>query len=140
MNGKLLIAFLATASLAAGGGWLAATHFGGVHPVREAVTGQHTERKVLYYQSSMHPWVKSDKPGKCTVCGMDLVPVYEGQKGYALATGTVSLGSNAIQAIHLQVTEARRLPLNRTLRVAGTIDDNGPPSTFSLLNSSGFAA
>ena len=30
----------------------------------------------LYYQSPMHPWVKSSKPGKCTVCGMDLVPVY----------------------------------------------------------------
>ena len=33
-------------------------------------------RVPLYYQSPMHPWVKSHKPGKCTVCGMDLVPVY----------------------------------------------------------------
>ncbi|MFN9960192.1 MAG: heavy metal-binding domain-containing protein, partial [bacterium] len=33
-------------------------------------------RMPLYYQSPMHPWVKSHKPGKCTVCGMDLVPVY----------------------------------------------------------------
>ena len=28
------------------------------------------ERRILYYQSAMHPWVKSDKPGRCTVCGM----------------------------------------------------------------------
>jgi len=32
--------------------------------------------KILYYQSSMHPWIKSDKPGKCPICGMDLVPIY----------------------------------------------------------------
>ena len=23
-----------------------------------------SERKVLYYQSAMHPWIKSDKPGR----------------------------------------------------------------------------
>lgn len=124
MNAKLPLAFLAIAVLAAGGGWFAANHFGGAHNHAPAATAGSAGRKVLYYQSSMHPWVKSDKPGKCTVCGMDLVPVYEGQKGYELAAGTVSLGSNAIQAIHLQTVAARRLPLARTLRVAGTIDDN----------------
>jgi hypothetical protein len=38
-------------------------------------------RKILYYQSAMHPWIKSDKPGKCPICGMDLVPVYAGDAG-----------------------------------------------------------
>ena len=40
------------------------------------------ERKVAFYQSSMHPWIKSDKPGNCTICGMKLTPVYEGEKGF----------------------------------------------------------
>ena len=35
------------------------------------------ERRIRCYQSPMHPWVKSDKPGQCTICGMDLVPIYE---------------------------------------------------------------
>ena len=39
-------------------------------------------RKVLFYQSPMHPWIKSDQPGKCTICGMALAPVYEGEKGF----------------------------------------------------------
>src|SRR5688572_18023248 len=39
-------------------------------------------RKVAYYQSAMHPWIKSDKPGNCTICGMKLTPVYEGEKGF----------------------------------------------------------
>lgn len=124
MNTKLLPILLAIAAVAGAGGWFAANHFGGAQDHTPAASAGSSGRKVLYYQSSMHPWVKSDKPGKCTVCGMDLVPVYEGQKGYALSAGTVSLGSNAVQAVHVQTAEVRRRPLIRTLRVAGTIDDN----------------
>ena len=45
---------------------------------RHSNSGTGAERKVLFYQSPMHPWMKSDQPGNCTVCGMKLVPVYEG--------------------------------------------------------------
>jgi hypothetical protein len=31
---------------------------------------------VAYYTCPMHPSVKSDKPGSCPVCGMELQPVY----------------------------------------------------------------
>jgi Cu(I)/Ag(I) efflux system membrane fusion protein len=78
MNAKLPLALLATAALAAAGGWFAANHFGGARNHAPADKSGSSARKALYYQSSMHPWVKADKPGKCTVCGMDLVPVYEG--------------------------------------------------------------
>lgn len=124
MNAKSPFALVATAVLAALGGWFAASHFRGDHQFATGPKSDSLGRKVLHYQSSMHPWVKSDKPGKCTVCGMDLVPVFEGQQGFALDPGTVSLSSNAIQALHLQTVAARRLPLVRTLRVAGTIEDN----------------
>jgi hypothetical protein len=33
-------------------------------------------QKVAYYTCSMHPSVKSDKPGSCPICGMALTPVY----------------------------------------------------------------
>lgn len=35
------------------------------------------EKKILYWTCGMHPSVKMDKPGKCPICAMDLVPVYE---------------------------------------------------------------
>ncbi|MBI5802681.1 MAG: efflux RND transporter periplasmic adaptor subunit [Verrucomicrobia bacterium] len=124
MNAKLPLAILTTAALAGAGGWFAASHFRGAHDHAPAAKTDSSAKKVLYYQSAMHPWVKADKPGKCTVCGMDLVPVYEGQKGYELAAGTVSLGTNAIQAVHVQTASVSKRPLVRTLRVAGTIDDN----------------
>jgi hypothetical protein len=44
-------------------------------------------RKILYYQSAMHPWIKSDKPGKCPICGMDLVPIYADEGGTAGSSG-----------------------------------------------------
>jgi membrane fusion protein, copper/silver efflux system len=107
MNAKLLPIIVITAVLATAGGWFAARHFGA--PAHgPAAKSDSSGRKVLYYQSSMHPWVKADKPGKCTVCGMDLVPIFEGQKGYELAAGTVSLGTNAIQAVHVQTVAAGR--------------------------------
>jgi membrane fusion protein, copper/silver efflux system len=38
------------------------------------------ERQILYWYDTMHPEVRSDKPGKCPKCGMDLVPKYPDEK------------------------------------------------------------
>ena len=85
-----------------------------------------TERKPLYYQSAMHPWIKSDTPGRCTICGMELTPVYSGEKGFDASGGgdVIALTQNQIQVLHVQTAEAKIRPLVRTLEVAGTIDDN----------------
>ncbi len=42
-------------------------------------------RKVLYWQDGMHPWIKSDQPGKCPICHMDLDPVFEDEAEGAAA-------------------------------------------------------
>ena len=118
MKTKSLFTFFLIAVLAAGGGWFAAKHWPEKKPA--ASDG----RKILYYQSAMHPWIKSDQPGRCTICGMALVPVFEGEKGFDTGAGLVTLGSNVIQVIHVQSDEVKRRPLHRTLRVAGVIDDN----------------
>ena len=52
---------------------------------------QEEGRKVKMYQSPMHPWITSDKPGNCTICGMALVPVYEGEAGMETKEGVISL-------------------------------------------------
>jgi hypothetical protein len=77
-------------------------------------------RKILYYQSAMHPWIKSDKPGKCPICGMDLVPVYEGDMSMNM-DGGLTLKSNSITALNVQTAVVARQPLGRTLRVAGSV-------------------
>ena len=83
-----------------------------------------TERKVLYYQSAMHPWIKSDKPGRCTICGMQLTPVYEGEAGVTVGGDMISLSESSIRVLNVQTTEVKTQALTKTLTVAGTIDDD----------------
>src|SRR3954471_4229423 len=73
-----------------------------------AVGLKSAEKKVLYYQSPMHPWVKSDKPGRCTVCGMDLVPIYEGAQRVQATSDNVMLPPGAPNAASIRTVEVRR--------------------------------
>ena len=108
---------LIVAGVAAAGGWYAARH------VSHSSGAAAHSRKILYYQSPMHPWIKSEQPGNCTICGMKLVPVYEGEKGFVVGEG-VSLSSNVINVINVATEEVKKGPLVRTLRVAGMIEDD----------------
>jgi Cu(I)/Ag(I) efflux system membrane fusion protein len=83
-----------------------------------------TGQKVVFYQDSMHPWIKSDRPGKCTICSMDLTPIFEGQAGFSTDHRLVVLSSNSITVLNVQTTEAKRQRLQATLRVAGTLEAN----------------
>ncbi|MEK7684116.1 MAG: efflux RND transporter periplasmic adaptor subunit [Verrucomicrobiota bacterium] len=118
MKATRLFLLLVLLALAAAGGWFAARRTTPETPMKSG------ERKVLYYQSAMHPWIKSDQPGKCTICGMDLAPVFEGEKGFDAEAGMIALSSNSINVLHVQTMEAQRRSMPRTLRVAGVIDDN----------------
>lgn len=101
---------------------------------RQQADNHHDEgkvgRKLLYYQSAMHPWIKSEQPGKCTICGMDLTPVYEGDQAPEATSGVVVLSSNSIQVIHARAEAVARRSLERRLRVAGVIDDNDAKHRF----------
>lgn len=121
---KTFLTILVTAALAATGTWLIKDRLDSSPTSISSASG--SERKVLYYQSAMHPWIKSDKPGRCTICGMELTPVYEGDKGFDEAGGenVVALTQSQVQVLHVETTEAKVQPLTRTLRVAGMIDDD----------------
>ena len=117
---KTFLTIILTAAAAVSATWFV---------MRKPVTEAHAttgERKVLYYQSAMHPWIKSDKPGRCTICGMELTPVYEGEKGFDESGGgrMVTLSQSQIQVLHVETADAKIRPLVRTLRVSGTIDDD----------------
>jgi hypothetical protein len=104
-------------------GWLLWTN----PPARVAKAA---ERKVLFYQDSMHPWVKSDQPGKCTICAMDLTPIYEGQQGFGISNNLVVLSSNGITVLNVQAEAVQRRALKGSQRVAGTLDANETTKTI----------
>jgi multidrug efflux pump subunit AcrA (membrane-fusion protein) len=90
------------------------------HPVVANATAS-TGRKILYYQSAMHPWIKSDKPGKCPICGMDLVPIYADEGGTNFTVGGITLNASSITAVHVQTEAVERRTLRHTVRVAGSV-------------------
>lgn len=93
-------------------------------------------RKVHYYQCAMHPWIKSDKPGNCSICGMKLVPVYEedSSPGTNAAPGTVKLNAERASVINVQTDVVAARPLTHVLHFAGTIQRNSPTSAWFVFN------
>lgn len=123
MKASTVFSLLIVASLAALGGW----QYGRQHAASNSTIIAASERKVLFYQSPMHPWIKSDKPGNCTICGMKLVPVFEGDQSADAGSedaSLVRLSPQSINVLHVDTAPVVRQPLARTIRVAGMIEDD----------------
>lgn len=66
-----------------------------------------TPDNVNYYTCTMHPSVHSKTPGKCPICGMDLVPVY---KNSATNAQTSSMEESQITNSGVSTNEAESQP------------------------------
>jgi Cu(I)/Ag(I) efflux system membrane fusion protein len=77
------------------------------------------------YQCTMHPWIKSNKPGdKCTICGMELVAAPVSDSTAAADPNLVTLSPTSASVVGVQTATVGRAVLVRTLRVAGVVDDD----------------
>ena len=78
---------------------------------------------IAYFTCAMHPSIRSDKPGKCPICGMTLVPVTKEE----LRTGTITLTAERRQEIGVRTTPAEMKPVEKSLRAMGRIayDETG---------------
>lgn len=79
------------------------------------------------YRCPMHPWIHSDHPGRCTLCGMELTPATGDSPDAADSTGsapTVHLSPASAAVTGIATTPVTRGPLTRTLRVNGILDDD----------------
>jgi Cu(I)/Ag(I) efflux system membrane fusion protein len=125
---KIFVILLVAA--AAAGGWFFGRHDAAAgsgesaHANHANGKAENGGRKILYYQSPMHPWIKSDQPGNCTICGMKMMPVYEGEKGYEVSDTLVQLSSNSVSVLNVQTSIVAERPLKRTIRAAGTVEDD----------------
>ena len=69
MNTKTILLITLAAVIGGGVLWVASNR-------SWAADSTSASRKILHYTCPMHPSVKSDKPGDCSICGMTLQPVY----------------------------------------------------------------
>jgi hypothetical protein len=128
MKHKIIFFVLLAAVVGAGAVWVAKSH--SPAPATAAAAG----RKILYYQSAMHPWIKSDKPGKCPICGMNLVPVHEGDTMATNDPNMVALSANSVSVVNVQTEIVGRRPLTHTIHVIGRIQKNSATAAWFVFD------
>ncbi len=121
LRGAAVIIVIAVAALLLfGRGLLKST--GVPHPSQsgEGTTSERaSSRKVLYWYDPMHPNYKSDKPGVAPDCGMDLVPMYEGEGG--VEDGMIKVAPERQRALGVRVAPVEEKAITRTLRTSGQV-------------------
>ncbi len=116
MKPNLVLSFAIATLLAAGVGWLV-----GRRSTTSGASSGTGGPRIQFYQDSMHPWIKSDQPGKCTICGMDLTPVREGEQGLEGGEGLITLRESNITVADVRTVPVERRSIRKTLRLAGAI-------------------
>jgi multidrug efflux pump subunit AcrA (membrane-fusion protein) len=79
------------------------------------------EDEILYWTCGMHPSVRSEEPGKCPICNMDLVPV-RSEDGAHEGHVALTLSERASQLAGVRTSTVDYLPLKRTIRAVGQMD------------------
>lgn len=81
---------------------------------------------VDYYTCAMHPSVHEEVPGKCPICGMDLIPVLKQTPpdSHAMETAaptTFMVPAERQQQIGVTYATVERKPLHHSIRAAGVV-------------------
>lgn len=91
-----------------------------------AGTGAHAGiKRILYYVDPMHPTYHSTKPGIAPDCGMELVPVYEGDDladKVQLAAGAISVSPEKQRLIDVRVETVEKNSGFRIIRTTGRVE------------------
>jgi membrane fusion protein, copper/silver efflux system len=79
------------------------------------------EASTSKYTCPMHPNVVQDAPGKCPVCGMDLVPV---TKSTSAASDDLMLSDSQIKLANITTQKVSMEPIGQTVVVNGRLAEN----------------
>jgi Cu(I)/Ag(I) efflux system membrane fusion protein len=87
---------------------------------RDAALKEHALAHAKGYVCPMHPDVTSDEPGKCPICGMDLVPVAAAAPT-TTEGATVTVDAGMRQALGVRTARAEHAPLARRVEAVATV-------------------
>jgi Cu(I)/Ag(I) efflux system membrane fusion protein len=85
------------------------------HPAEAGHT--HEPGSTRYWTCGMHPWVILPEPGKCPICGMDLVPLDPNK-----FKGEIAISPVVVQNMGVRIEEVTSGPLVKTIRTVGIVD------------------
>jgi Cu(I)/Ag(I) efflux system membrane fusion protein len=78
------------------------------------------EKKPTWWICSMHPQIRQQKSGKCSICLMDLIP--ELTEDSDLGPRQISFSEEAIKLMELDTTPVERKFVTSEIRMVGKID------------------
>ena len=88
-----------------------------VPPAPSSGTAPGQSSSIEYYTCPMHPSVRAHAPGKCPICGMDLVGVTSEQ----VSEGVVFIDEARRQLIGVRTGPVVRAPMRSTVRAVGQV-------------------
>jgi Cu(I)/Ag(I) efflux system membrane fusion protein len=81
---------------------------------------EHTQAGPEVWTCSMHPQIKMPKPGKCPLCGMNLIPLESG--GDEGGEREISISTYAAKLMELETYTVDRRFVPAEVRMVGTVD------------------
>jgi Cu(I)/Ag(I) efflux system membrane fusion protein len=78
---------------------------------------QHGADEIAYYTCSMHTSVRTETPGKCPICSMDLIAVTKEE----VETGIITIDATRRQTIGVTIEPVSRRPLTVSVRAVGKV-------------------
>ncbi|NOX99714.1 MAG: DUF3347 domain-containing protein [Verrucomicrobia bacterium] len=90
----------------------------------DEVGGEHDHDKAgafTKWTCSMHPQIQQPKPGKCPICGMDLIPLKKGSKK-SLRPRELVMSPEARDLARINTVEVKRRLVDAKINMVGKID------------------
>ncbi|GHT77743.1 cation transporter [Bacteroidia bacterium] len=97
------------------------------HSTHDHATEQLSENKTQIWTCSMHPQIRQDHPGKCPICGMDLIPLKTvGNATVSEDPNAVMLSEEAVALANIQtiVVGAKNIAPTQETHLYGTVKPN----------------
>jgi len=121
LNKKNIIIGSAALIIGLGLGWVI---FGGSSSKTSEqieITEQHDHKGETIWTCSMHPQIRMDKPGKCPICGMELIPLAEEQEEEASSPDEIKMTPSAIALANIETVKVKKGVPERTVYLLGTV-------------------
>lgn len=87
-----------------------------------AAAGSTSSTAAQIWTCSMHPQIRQPGPGKCPICGMDLIPAGSSDAGAGEGPRSMAMSESAVALADIQTTRVERRFPEVTVRLVGQLD------------------
>lgn len=124
MNTNKISKYVLYGLILAAGIFLGRLIFGSHSKQDNAAEHTHTESETQVWTCSMHPQIRQDKPGKCPLCAMDLIPVGTSHATPLQDPDAIQMSEEAVALANIQTTIVSRSNPVKEVRLYGIIKPN----------------